>query len=610
MDPLDNAFLLVAPSAVGDGAAWCPPEYLRGAPGVPDGDEARHLRELAEDILDLPGVLGLFDHAVPADTGILAGEEFPPESRAELVAMAVDHRFCLTTFDLVAGAVGEILVNATGPATDCLMWDSHDRITTHVDRRTVGDLLKRDISRCEEEGGSPSVTVEPVDGSLSPVPGVHLVHAVHLRDRLWVVSHATGGPDPELEVTVDGVEEVVRVVGNFIDGDAAEFLGRDWNRPGIVPDDDGDSTDADESPVTVHFFLAADFDDDPGQFRTSRDFELAAEDFNSYARDPAADRDAVPEVLDNFADWMNRRAVRAADDPDNPPADMYMDLDPFPVRPRGRMLSVTVPLVAHVHDDTFVDLLVKASSLGLCMLEENGTVWVNASGPVTDCRVSVRGGGVVLSATPESLRSTLEAAVFAGVEGFVLSVEPSGRAVGPPVPGVSEVQVGIGENSWIIHRLSENRRFSLTTPGTTVDDVIELLVEYLTGDTGALLGRDWEDISEGTVPDGSSRWQLSDSTGNILEVGEQEVHVAVPMNYDEDLNWFQVSDRIVQGDYITVSRHLGTKWSVMWGHGFGEEHYFRRIVDTREDAETLIHAWIDEPESDFLDRGWELVDND
>ena len=112
------------------------------------------------------------------------------------------------------------------------------------------------------------------------------------------------------------------------------------------------------------------------------------------------------------------------------------------------------------------------------------------------------------------------------------------------------------------------------------------------------------------MPDETTRWQLSDSVGNVFNVGEAEVHVAVPMNYAADLDWFQVADQVVLGDYITADRHLGTRWSVMWGHGYGEEQYYRRIVDSREDAESLIHAWIDESEQDFLARGWDLVDND
>lgn len=608
-----TAFLLIAPSAVGDGTSWCPPEVVRGtagATGTPDAREMQELRELTGEIRELPGVRGVVDHDAPAGTRVLVEDDVPPGTRATLIDLAVDNRFCLATYDPAAQRIDEVLVNATGQPTDCLMWDSRENLVLHADRASLRDLLDRDAARQADLGGRPFAIVEPVDDALSPVPGVRFVQTAPDPDGGWTVEHRTGDLILGLADPVPDIAGAVQVIGAFLDGDAEEFLGLDWEDTGVVLDADGDGgVPGDTGPSTLVFFRAADVDDAPEEFRTTRDFNLATDDLLALPEDPATGEAPVPEALASLAAWMNRRALRAAEDPANPPAQLYMDFEPYPVRPHGTVLAVTVPSATGVHDDICADLMLRAGSLGLCMLEDTGRIWVNASGPVTGCRMAVRGGGLVTSVTRESLRATLESAVFAGTEGFVLSVEPAGGNPSP-VEGTGEVQVGIGNRQWIVHRLTTDRRLELQDPPGTVEDVVDLLTAFTDGDAAALSGREWTDITGENDRGARERWLLSDSAGGLLSVGEAEVHVAVPMNYAPDLAWFQVADQVVRGDYITADRHLGTQWSVMWGHGFGEVQYYRRIVDTREDAEALIHAWIDEPEQDFLARGWELVDND
>ncbi|CAM5325784.1 hypothetical protein [Corynebacterium variabile] len=616
-------FLLIAPSAVGVG--YRPPELVRTAVGVPDEQEQQDLVELAGEIQQIPGVLGFFDHSSPTDAGVLIeDDDSTAETVAALVVLAVANRLCLVGYDIAGGTVGDVLVNATGGPTDCRMRTSQDAVTLHVSRQSITDALGADIAANEGPDGRPFIVIEPVDPALSPVPGVVFVQAARTPGGRWIIEHRSGDRIMALEYPVVSVEYLIDVLSLFINGDGEEFLDLEWEETDVTVDAlDGTApttAPTQPQPVTFLFFRAEDFDDAPGEFRTARDFAAAAGEFADIASGAPRDAEApatpaTPQVLDDLAAWMNRRALQAAEDPENPPSHLYMDLDPYPVRPRGAILKVTVPLAAEIHDDTFADLILHAATTGVCMLEENGRVWVNASGlapgaPPTLCRFSVRGGGLVASATPESLRATLESAVIAGTEGFVLSVEPTGRGVPAPVDGVREVQVGIGDHRWIVHRLAEGERLSLVDPGSTVEDIVDLLTGFMAGDATVLLDREWEDISEGTVPDETTRWQLSDSVGNVFNVGEVEVHVAVPMNYAPDLDWFQVADQVVLGDYITADRHLGTRWSVMWGHGYGEEQYYRRIVDSREDAESLIHAWIDESEQDFLARGWDLVDND
>jgi hypothetical protein len=610
-------FLLIAPSAVGVG--YCPTELVRAAVGIPDAQEQEDLVDLADEIRQIPGVLGFFNHSSPTDAGVLIEDgDGTADTVAALVSLAVANRLCLVGYDIAGGTVGDVLVNATGGPTDCRMRTSQDAVTLHVSRQSVSDVLGADIAANEGPDGRPFIVIEPVDRALSPVPGVVFVQAARTRGGRWIIEHRSGDRIMALEYPVLSVEYLIDVLALFINGDGEEFLDLEWEETDVTVDaldgTDPSTAPPEAQPVTFLFFRAEDFDDAPGEFRTARDFAAAAGEFADVASGATWDA-TTPEVLDDLAAWMNRRALQAAEDPANPPSHLYMDLDPYPVRPRGAILKVTVPLVAEIHDDTFADLILRAATTGVCMLEETGRVWVNASGlapgaPPTLCRFSVRGGGLVASATPESLRATLESAVIAGTEGFVLSVEPTGRGVPEPVDGVREVQIGIGDHRWIVHRLAEGERLSLVDPGTTVEDIVDLLTGFMGGDATVLLDREWEDISEGTVPDETTRWQLSDSVGNVFNVGEAEVHVAVPMNYASDLDWFQVADQVVLGDYITADRHLGTRWSVMWGHGYGEEQYYRRIVDSREDAESLIHAWIDESEQDFLARGWDLVDND
>lgn len=640
-------FLFMSPSVVGAGGGFHPPEDFQDLSDVPTDDDRRRLRAAVEEVAALPGVLEPLGRSGDAgDTaGVLVAEAIPDESVSRIVGVAESHRLCLIRYDMggeegISEAIepvgGEVLVNATGDRTDCRMQDSGGHVVCHVDRESVTDTLLRDIAWQADRGGRPSVSVRPVDPVLSPVPGVDLVEAFRQPDGAWTVEHRTGDRILELQVPPGAVEEsvegivegIVEVVGMFLDGEGDAFLDLGWVDAGIgagTGTGTGSGTGAGDQvtpqPVTFHFFRAEDFDDRPGEFRSSRDFAAASEEFNDYAASGSAAGDPTPQVLTGFADWMNRRAVQAAEDPANPPSDLYMDLDPYPVRPRGGMLTVTVPLTASIHDDAFTDLLLRAANLGVCMLESSGRVWVNASEGTGVHRTGLRGGGLITTATPEALRSTLESAVIAGTEGFVISLDAQGQGQGQGqgrrgadggtlVEDVSEVQVGIGNRRWVVHRIGAGGRFSLVNPGFTVDDIVNLLGRFTAGDTTVISGLEWEDISEGTVPDEATRWQLADSLGNVVNVGESEVHVAVPMNYGSDLDWFQVADQFHQGDYITADRHLGTRWSVMWGHGFGDDTYWRRIVDTREDAESLIHAWIDEPEEVFLARGWELVDND
>jgi hypothetical protein len=46
----------------------------------------------------------------------------------------------------------------------------------------------------------------------------------------------------------------------------------------------------------------------------------------------------------------------------------------------------------------------------------------------------------------------------------------------------------------------------------------------------------------------------------------------------------------------------------MWGHGYGEERYWRTVVDSPAAALDLLLAWTETPEDAFLAaRDWELV---
>ena len=610
---MTQGFLFLSPFLVGGHTGYRTSDDIRAVVGgdVPEGQEAEaeldRVRAVRDGLTGLPGIVERLD-IVGVGSGVQVPDVLLDQCLPTIIDAAVEARCCLLEFfadDVAGNELGAVLVNCTGEPSDCMMRDSRDHLVFHVDRESVLDTLTADIAQTRDSGERAFVVVEPVDPSLSPVPGVSFVQTAALPDGRWTVEHRAVDRILEIDGGVDSPEDAVSIIAAFLAGDGEDFLALDWADAGV----DVDSGNV-VRPVTFLFFRAADFDDAPEEFRTARDFDEASANFLAYVEDEGTAEEETPAELTDFAAWINRRAIQAADDPENPPSHLYMDLPLYPVRPHGRLLSVSVPLAANVHDDTFTDLMLHAAAEGLCMLEASGRVWVNASGPTTDCRVSLRGGGLLTSATPEALHSTLESAVIAGTTGFVLSVEPARRDTPLPVPGVRELQVGIGERCWIVHLLTDGGRFDLVDPGQTVADMVTVLTEYLSGDDAALRGREWEDISEGKVPDETTRWQLSDSAGNVFNVGEAEVHVAVPMNYAPDLDWFQVADQVVPGDYITADRHLGTQWSVMWGHDFGEETYYQRIVDTREDAESLIHAYIDESEQEFLARGWDLVDND
>lgn len=565
-------------------------------------DDPRALDGVEAALVDVPGVVAHYREA-PGSLVVETGGDDLAMTETTLVSAAVDAGVNLVTYGMSDQLIGELLVDASGDPTSCRMWTSVNRVVLHADRAVVHDLLARS-DRTRAPGTV--LSLEPVDPEASPVPGILDIRVTCLPQGRWTVEHRCRDRTFILGEALDGSGEVEDIVGAFLDGDADAFFAVPWIRT---------RSDIPER-VTFHFFRAVDFDDAPAEFRTDRDFSVAAPEFLAYASDDHA-ADPVPDALARFAAWMNRRAVQSADDPEHPPAHQYMDLTPYPVVPLGRMLTVTIPLNTGIHDDTFDDFLLRAASENLCMIESSGRVWVNATGTAgpgegngTGLRIELRGGGLVAVATQAALRASLESAVVEGTEGFILTVEASSYGAGTPVPGVREVLVGISDRQWIVHYRTEDSRFLLANPGSTVEDVVGVLDEFMSGEGEEFLGREWRDISEGTVPDESNRWQLSDSAGNVLSVGETEVHVAVPMNYSSELDWFQVADQVVHGDYITADRHLGSQWSVMWGHNFGEVQYYRCIVETRDEAEALIHAYIDEPEKDFLTRKWELVDND
>jgi hypothetical protein len=315
----------------------------------------------------------------------------------------------------------------------------------------------------------------------------------------------------------------------------------------------------------------------------------------------AADHPTPAQALTDFADMVNREAVLGADDPDNPPADRRLRLTRYPVAATGGTLTVPVPYRGV--EETLNGLQNDAARRTVRMADIGGRVLVDTTGGDSPFRMRNRAGTVHTSVDAAAVRRELAAADGWRPAGMVIAVSPA-----EDTTGANYIRVGIVNRRWTVHlRTGETVRqlADLLDQPETAAAVVD---SYLAGDVAALQQLSWADISLGNVADTTNRWRLDDSAGGLAVASEEEVSEAVTAGFTGELDWLQISDQSAPGDYITADRHLGSQWCVMWGHGYGEERYWRTVVDSRSAALDLLLGWTVTPEDAFLAaRDWELV---
>ncbi|MDN6439951.1 MAG: hypothetical protein L0K27_10830 [Corynebacterium nuruki] len=319
----------------------------------------------------------------------------------------------------------------------------------------------------------------------------------------------------------------------------------------------------------------------------------------------APDHPRPAEALSAFADLVNRGAVAGAVDPDNPPADRRLRVTEYPVAPSDGVLTVAVPYRGAT--ETLNSLQNEAARRTVRLTDIGGRVLVETAGGESPFRMRDRAGTVHTFVDAASVRRALAEADGWRPAGMVLSVSPADDPT-----GANYLRVGIVNRRWTVHLRTGETVRQLADLLDRAETAAVVVDSYLAGDVAALEQLSWADISLGMVADTTNRWRLDDSAGGLTVTSEEEVREAVTAGFaggaTGELDWLQVSDQTNPGDYITADRHLGTQWCVMWGHGYGEERYWRTVVDSPAAALDLLLAWTETPEDAFLAaRDWELV---
>lgn len=199
----------------------------------------------------------------------------------------------------------------------------------------------------------------------------------------------------------------------------------------------------------------------------------------------------TPEPLTTVAEWINRHSDQGADDPDNPPEDRFLRLVDGVAEPEGHRLYVASPYPAV--EQTTPLLQYAAMESGLCLVDDAGSVLVNATGGATACKMKDSRDTITLHVDRDSVRGVLNADVAAhGKDGgfpFVV-IEPLSEAASP-VDGVGFVQIGGLPDGWVVEYRSGSTMYSLDEPVESVEDAVRYVGEFLGGHGTVFLGHTW-----------------------------------------------------------------------------------------------------------------------
>lgn len=241
----------------------------------------------------------------------------------------------------------------------------------------------------------------------------------------------------------------------------------------------------------ITFFMPDDFTDRPGEFCPHSELRSRKDALFEYSEDETNDTAPSPEPLTVLADWINRHSDLLADDPDNPPSDRFLRLagDASPV---GKQLYLGVMYSAI--SGTCGALQQKAAELGICMMDAEDNVWVNATGGAsTAVRLTDSSNVLTLHADRDSVRAVLDedVAVHRDGNGFPFVILEPRTPEESPVEGVRFAQAADLEQGWAVEYRAGNTVYRLEEPAADVDSVVGVLGEYLDGDEAAFLGHAW-----------------------------------------------------------------------------------------------------------------------
>lgn len=240
----------------------------------------------------------------------------------------------------------------------------------------------------------------------------------------------------------------------------------------------------------VTFFLPDDFTDRPGEFCPHSELRSRENALIDYAED-GPHGEVPPAELVSLADWVNRHSDLLAEDPDDPPADRFLRLSGDAV-PDGRQLFLGV-LYSAV-DRTCAAMQYRAAELGVCMVDAENTVRVNATGGApTVVRMTDSSGALTTHVDRDSVRTVLaeDVAAHRDAGGFPFVILEPRTPGESPVPGVQFAQAAELDGEWVVEYRAGSTVYRLDGPLADVGAVAGVLGEYLDGDGDAFRGRRW-----------------------------------------------------------------------------------------------------------------------
>jgi hypothetical protein len=207
-----------------------------------------------------------------------------------------------------------------------------------------------------------------------------------------------------------------------------------------------------------------------------------------------------PEVAD-MAGWINHHADLGSHDPTHPPVFRFLSISEYPVLPNHGVLYFEVPFDGA--GETGRQLQHKAAELGLCMVDDMETLWVNPTGVPSGLWMRNSMDMVTTHVDRSSILAVLGEDVDrrrradGGVPFVVIDVLD---AAAPH--GCRYAQAAMPGGVWVVEYRTEHSVFRLRSGAVAGPAALETVVrvlgdftDYVAGDGDEFLRHEWEDAS-------------------------------------------------------------------------------------------------------------------
>lgn len=209
----------------------------------------------------------------------------------------------------------------------------------------------------------------------------------------------------------------------------------------------------------------------------------------------------VPPEIADMAGWINHHADLGAHDPTHPPAFRFLSISEFPVLPNHGVLYFEVPFDSAA--ETGRQLQHKAAELGLCMVDDMETLWVNPTGTPAGLWMRNSMDMVTTHVDRASILAVLGEDVDrrrrsdGGIPFVVIEVLDEVAA-----HGCRYAQAALPGGVWVVEYRTEHSVFRLRLGAVAGADSLESVVrvlgdftDYVVGRGDAFLDHSWEDVS-------------------------------------------------------------------------------------------------------------------